>query len=506
MSYTNLIEQIDCIALQRPSQSVYLDGERQYTYGELKTKSDCLAHFLQQSCTNESPIVVFGGLQFEMIVCFLAAVKSGRAYIPIDAHTPADRISMIVKVAQPAMILGVEAFDESLANCPVVQRDMLIQYSHHAYEGAENSLKPVQGDENFYIIFTSGTTGVPKGVQISHDNLLSFIQWILRDFGISEGSRFLAQAPFSFDLSVMSLYPALASGGSLVPLAKSVTQDFKKLFSVLPHLPIDVWVSTPSFVDICLMDTHFTQEYLESMKQFLFCGEELTLSTATTLKNRFPKAQIFNTYGPTEATVAISQIEITEEHLNQENRLPIGYVKPDCQVLIMEDGKAVEAEQVGEIIIVGPSVSKGYFHNPEKTEAAFFEYQGRQAYHTGDAGKVSLDGLLSYVGRMDFQVKLHGYRIELEDIEAHLSQVSLVHKASVVPKYKEHKVQNLIAFVVANPHDYEKDFELAKAIKKELSQYVMEYMIPQRFVFVDELPLTSNGKIDRRKLMNEVNQ
>lgn len=503
MQKLSIIQQIDQIAYDNPCQIVYQDQEKKYTYQDLKTASDQIACFLAKNFDNRKPVVVFGELEFEMLAAFLGAVKSGHAYIPIERHTPTQRLQLILQTADPTCVLAIAPFDETLATCPVVEYHELI--AEKSDQALLDGLQPVSGSENFYIIFTSGTTGVPKGVQISHDNLQSFVDWELNDFNLPKNQAFLSQAPYSFDLSVMSIYPALASGGSLVPLPKAVVEDFKQLFARLPELAINVWVSTPSFADICLMAPEFDQAHLPQLSHFLFCGEELTIQTAKKLQERFPKAHIFNTYGPTEATVAISRVEITKEILSSVTRLPIGYVKPDSKVVIMDDGKAVAKGEVGEIIIVGPSVSKGYMNNPAKTQEAFFEYQGQPAYKTGDAGQMTGDGLLLYNGRIDFQVKLHGYRMELEDIDHHLMQVSYVDKATVVPKYHQHKVQQLVAFVVAKPNEFEKEFALTKAIKAELAQSVMDYMIPQKFIYVEELPRTANGKIDRKGLMNEVN-
>ncbi|HDO7760547.1 TPA: AMP-binding protein, partial [Enterococcus faecalis] len=215
-------------------------------------------------------------------------------------------------------------------------------------------------------------------------------------------------------------------------------------------------------------------------------------------------AHIYNTYGPTEATVAISAIEITQEVLKSVQRLPIGYVKEDTQIYIMEGMSKLPAGEIGEIVIAGPSVSKGYLNNPAKTAEAFFQLDGVPAYRTGDAGKL-VDNLLQYEGRLDFQIKLHGYRIELEEVDHHLTNVSYVKQAVVVPKYQGNKVQQLIAYVVPQAHEFSSDFQLTKAIKQELATLTMDYMIPQKFVYVEQLPLTSNGKIDRKGLMNEVN-
>ncbi|MBO0474702.1 D-alanine--poly(phosphoribitol) ligase subunit DltA [Enterococcus ureasiticus] len=503
MTILNIIEAIDRWGIKEPNRPVYIETNRTYTYGELKKDFDAVAAYLQENIERTRPVVVYGELEFEMLACFLGASKAGHPYIPIEAHTPKERIEMILEVAEPAVIFSVRDWPELETSAEIISLEKLQDICAKSWT-ADASLEPVVESETYYIIFTSGTTGVPKGVQISHTNLLSFVNWELTDFGINEGMRFLSQAPYSFDLSVMDVYPALTSGGSLTPMRKEVINDFKQLFTVLPTLEIEVWVSTPSFVDICLMEPTFDGEHVDALKIFLFCGEELPKATAQKLLERFPKAHVFNTYGPTEATVAISGVEITQELLNEYSRVPIGRVKSDTNVYIMNDEHEVSAEEVGEIVIAGPSVSKGYLNNPEKTADAFFEYKGQPAYRTGDAGKLK-EGMLIYDGRIDFQVKLHGYRIELEDIDHHLAGVSFVKQAAVVPKYQNHKVQQLVAFVVANPHDFDKEFKLSKAIKEELSQSVMEYMIPQKFIYVEQLPLTANGKIDRKGLMNEVN-
>ncbi|MGY3747722.1 D-alanine--poly(phosphoribitol) ligase subunit DltA [Vagococcus salmoninarum] len=503
MEVENIIQTIDQWAINQPEAVCFKDADQSYTYQELKVKSDRLASYLLSQEDNTLPVIVYGGLEFEMIVTFLGCSKAGHAYIPIDSQTPADRVKLITEVADYTKIIAWDEWPLATNSVEVIERQAGSSILTNQ-EIAEN-FKPVKGAENYYIIFTSGTTGVPKGVQISHDNLVSYSQWMLNDFGLSSGLSFLSQAPYSFDLSVMDVYPALLSGGHLVPLKKELINDFKQLFTVLPELSLNVWVSTPSFADICLMDPRFNGDEMASLSHFLFCGEELTHQTGTKLKERFPKARIFNTYGPTEATVAVTELEITAEVLANYPRLPIGRVKADTKIYIMADtGEVLPEGQVGEIVIAGPSVSKGYFNNPEKTAEAFFLYEGQPAYRTGDAGLIQ-NGILSYQGRLDFQIKLHGYRIELEDIDHHLSEVSYVQQAAVVPKYQEHKVQQLVAYVVANPHDFAKDYQLTKAIKAELKGSVMDYMIPQKFVYVTALPLTQNGKVDRKGLINEVN-
>ncbi|WP_265456729.1 D-alanine--poly(phosphoribitol) ligase subunit DltA [Enterococcus sp. HY326] len=502
---TNIVTTIDSYGVTDPQRIAYRDETSQFTYGQLKKYSDQVATFLTSKIKAAGPIVVYGELEFEMLAAFLGISKTGRAYIPIESNTPQERVELILQVAKPAAILAVADWAGPAINeIPIISPLELQAIFENEAEVKDFSI--VKPDDTYYIIFTSGTTGVPKGVQISHKNLLSFVNWELTDFDLPEGASFLSQAPYSFDLSVMGIYPALTSGGSLVPMKKETINDFRSLFSTLPKLDINVWISTPSFMKICLMEPTFDGQHVPSLQTFLFCGEELPKSTALELLIRFPQAKIFNTYGPTEATVAVSGVEITSELLEKYERVPIGYVKEDTQILFMEEGRVLENGAVGEIVIVGPSVSKGYLNNPEKTAAAFFEYGGVPAYHTGDSGSMTKEGLLLYEGRIDFQVKFHGYRIELEDIDHHLDDVSLVKQATVVPKYVENKVEQLIAYVVPEANDFEKEFKLTKAIKEELAGLVMDYMVPQKFIYVEELPLTANGKVDRKGLIAEANR
>lgn len=495
----NILIELINISSNNPNQIVFEHNDKSYTYSELITEAKKVASYILNNFDqNKKPIIVYGNQSFEMLYSMVGCSLAGRPYIPIDEHTPTERLQMIIDVANPELVICSDKKDENINNVSFV--------SIHDMPNDILSNYPLVGlDDVYYIIFTSGTTGVPKGVQITHRNLLSFVNWELADFNLPEHSRFLLQAPFSFDLSVMSLYPALMLEGTLIPLTKEVINDFQKLFEVLPKLNLNVWVSTPSFMDICLMQPDFNEEKLSTISHFLFCGEELLHKTAQKLRERFNNSHIFNTYGPTEATVAISEIDITSEVLQEYNRLPIGYIKSDTKVIIMDDDEQLSANEKGEIVIVGPSVSVGYLNNPKKTEEAFFTCDGMAAYRTGDAGHIDEKGLLHYDGRIDFQIKLHGYRMELEDIDHHLNNTKYVKQATVVPKYKDHKVQQLVAYVVPTDDYFEKDYQRTKAIKQELSETIMDYMIPNKYIYVDKLPLTNNGKIDRKGLINEVN-
>lgn len=508
----DMIKAIEHFAQVQPDFPVYDILGQVHTYGDLKKDSDSLATQIDRlGLPDKSPVVVFGGQEYEMLATFVALTKSGHAYIPIDSHSALERVAAIVEVAEPSLIIAINDFPLADVAAPIFSAE---QVQTAFREGASYELShPVQGDDNYYIIFTSGTTGKPKGVQISHNNLLSFTNWMITDkeFATPERPQMLAQPPYSFDLSVMYWAPTLALGGTLFALPSAVTQDFKQLFETILSLPIAIWTSTPSFADMALLSDDFNSQKLPQLTHFYFDGEELTVKTAQKLRDRFPQARIINAYGPTEATVALSAVAVTDEMLQNCKRLPIGYTKADSPTFVIdEEGQKVPNGQQGEIIVCGPAVSKGYLNNPEKTAEAFFEFEGLPAYHTGDVGSMTDEGLLLYGGRMDFQIKFNGFRIELEDVSQNLNKSKYVESAVAVPRYnKDHKVQNLLAYVILKDgvaEQFEREIDTTKAIKEDLQDIMMSYMMPSKFLYRETLPLTPNGKIDIKGLISEVNK
>lgn len=507
----DMIERIEHFAQTQGDFPVYNVLGDVHTYRDLKENSDSLAAYIDfLKLEEKSPVLVFGGQEYDMLATFVALTKSGHAYIPVDQHSALERIEAILEVAEPSLIIAVGDFPLEITNIPMIKLDQL--QTIFAQKTDYQLTHSVKGDDNYYIIFTSGTTGKPKGVQISHDNLLSFTNWMISDkeFSVPERPQMLAQPPYSFDLSVMYWAPTLALGGTLFALPKELTTDFKRLFTTINELPIGIWTSTPSFADMAMLSNDFNQETLPHLTHFYFDGEELTVKTAQKLRSRFPKARIVNAYGPTEATVALSAVAITDEMLATCKRLPIGYTKADSPTFIIdENGKALPNGEQGEIIVSGPAVSKGYLNNPERTQAAFFEFESLPAYHTGDLGVMTDQGMLLYGGRMDFQIKFNGYRIELEEVSQNLNKSEYIKSAVAVPRYnKDHKVQNLLAYVVLKEgvaEQFDRQLDITKAIKEDLKDIMMDYMMPSKFLYRDSLPLTPNGKIDIKGLMNEVN-
>lgn len=488
---------------------------------ELEEKSNQLAKMFSEGAKEKSPVVVFGHKTPFMVISFLGCVKSGRAYVPIDCSLPVGRAKDIIDAINPQFILMPEEDEqygndtieqvrniaESLDGCKLINKEQLTEIFNSEKVLSNDSLW-VKPEDNFYILFTSGSTGKPKGVQITAACVDNFLEWAVT-FG--EGSplldgghhKFINQAPFTFDLSVFDIFMTLYTGGTLYGISKSMQSDLAVMYDFLGKSDADVWLSTPSFGEIALADEQFNESLMPNMKLFLFAGESLTNQTVSKMNVAFPKAEVMNIYGPTEATVVVTGVSVTPKIRDSYNPLPIGISKPNTYIYIMDEkGNILPDGEKGEIVIVGDTVSLGYWKNEEKT-CEMFDYMevdgvNYRLYHTHDKGYYQ-DGLIFYCGRIDLQIKLHGYRIELEDIESNLLKADNIERVVVMPDYVGEEIVGITAYVVPkNPID--SALKERQRLRNSLKKVIPEYMIPKKFIFRDTLPMTNNGKVDRKKL------
>jgi D-alanine--poly(phosphoribitol) ligase subunit 1 len=251
---------------------------------------------------------------------------------------------------------------------------------------------------------------------------------------------------------------------------------------------------------MCLVEEKFAEGMLPRIRRFLFCGETLPAQAVDRLLERFPRAQVWNMYGPTEATVATTSVRIDRSILEKYSALPVGRAMPGTDVFVANRvGEILPAKEQGEIVIAGPNVSLGYLGRPDLTAAVFFDHCGRRAYRTGDQGRFH-DAFLFFEGRMDSQLKLSGFRIEPGDVEANLLALPSVRDAVVTPVIKNGAAQSLAAFVVLSSQTERSHFELTQSLRRQLAERLPVYMLPRKFVFRDAFPLTANGKVDRARL------
>jgi len=469
-----------------PDRAAHKSEGRVLTYEMLVHQARSLAAALSVMLPDDrSPIAIVGHKQPEMLVGFLGAALARHPYVPIDEATPPARAGRIRERAKVSTTLTT--------------RDIASLAASHA---AASWRTPDPADV-CYIMFTSGSTGEPNGVMIPWSCLGSFVTWLNGEQGFTEQREvFLNQAVFSFDLSVMDLYPSLTTGGTLVSLTRDDIGDFSRLYRTLKGADLTVWVSTPSFARLCLAEPAFGARMLPRLRRFLFCGETLTPDDARQLLERFPDASVWNTYGPTEATVATTSIRITLDVLARHSVLPVGRTKPGTVIRITADGSLdpLPDGAAGEIMIAGDNVSPGYVGDAMLTRRKFQSMDGLAAYRTGDIGRVE-GGLLFFHGRRDDQIKLRGHRIELGDVEAGLCAIQGVSAAVVLPVTRNGAVDALAAFVIAQSHADDPEPARLRWLRCEVQRQLPRYMHPRTMRFVDRFPMTANGKIDRRELL-----
>lgn len=415
------------------------------------------------------PVIIYGHKKIEMLISILACIIAKRTYIPVDTCTPIDRIKKIIQITDSTLIITIE--DIKIANIESLRLNELEKYSKNNIQENHNDI--------IYTIFTSGSTGTPKGVPISNDNLLSFTNWISDLSPLKEYKKatVLNQASFSFDLSVADIFYSLCNGHTLIGLDKNRIHNYNMLEIIKEA---NVIVSTPTFIKLCMIDKDFNEYNFPLIKCIYFCGEQLEVKLVKKIFERFPNIRLINAYGPTEATSAVSAIEITKNYINDEI-LPVGdMTNLATDVSVVDD----------EIILKGKSVFNGYLDN---IIGGYYSENGINCYKTGDLGYIK-DNKLYCKGRKDDQIKFKGYRIEISDIENNLKNIKGVSDCVVVAKKNENGLIKFIkAYVVI--HDITLD-----EIKNELQHKIPLYMMPTQFESVKELPMNCNAKIDRKGL------
>ncbi len=487
-------------AFAKTDRTALVNQEQQLSYRELDELSDTFARWLLDTLGKDrSPLVICGDKEIGFLPCIFGALKSGRAYVPLDSVLPDERAAQIVADVAPKVM--VDFTGRKLACGARILNPAALESIFAAPKPISSGDWIKEGDPA-YILFTSGSTGRPKGVPITAGNLDAFCRGLL-PFYPEEGGVVLHQVSYSFDVSGCAVYAGICRGMTLFTVDHQLAADLGACFAALEKSGLTLWVSTPSFAELCVQSGRLEEGLLPQLRQFLFCGEVLTHSLCDTLSERFPKARILNTYGPTEATVLVTAAEITGKMRHSSRPLPIGKAIEGVTLRLEQNGREItKEEETGELLILGPTVGPGYFGRPDLTEKAFFTdpKTGLRGYRTGDLC-YRQNGLYYYCGRADNQLKLNGYRIELEDIEANLQKLPNIRRAAVVPvRNGEGIAEYLAAFLLLREPDGLTPLKRAIALKKQAAALLPPYMIPRRLMAVESFPLNVSGKIDKKAL------
>lgn len=491
-----IVDTFASLAENTPEKTALVYNNETMSFGELDEKSNQLAHYLLSEGVEKTLIPVCTDRSFEMMISVLGILKSGNAYVPIDTKYPPKRIEYILEDTQATYVISGDTF-MSLFDVETIINIDTFPYEAYSKEAVDYQ---VALEDTAYCIYTSGTTGNPKGVLNQHSGLFNRLLWMRDELDITPASVLLQKTPYVFDVSVWELTMPLVVGCSLVIAKPGGHSDPEYLQEIIDQQEVTIVHFVPSMLNVFLESLHV--EKLQTLAHVVCSGEALSPAVVSKFKNVLTTTHIHNLYGPTEATIDVTTIDLTTLDTDQKG-VTIGKPTANTQIYVVNSSTNLQpVGVVGELLIGGVQVSQGYLNKPELTAEKFVEDRFRESgklYKTGDLVRWLPDGNIEYLGRKDHQVKIRGYRIELGEVENCIENVTQVKQAVVLAK-QDGDTKRLVAYVVS-------EGTLDKAeIQKQLQSKLPEYMIPSIYVSLDSIPLSINGKVDRKQLPDPIKQ
>ncbi|MEP4197321.1 MAG: amino acid adenylation domain-containing protein [Aliishimia sp.] len=464
--------------LQPDAFAVRCDDTR-LTYQQLDQLSNALAIRLQdKGVTSGAHVGLACDRHTDMVVGMLAILKAGAAYVPLDPANPVERLDYIAKDAGLTHVVCDENLTQNFESAV-------------SFAGLVPTAEPLATvpSDTAYVIYTSGSTGTPKGVGVTHTNVLHFLDSNTRQ--MDEAHVWACFHSYSFDFSVWEIFGALLSGAEVVVIPYLTSRDPKATAKLVRDAGVTHLCQTPTAFHQLLPELrqHAPQEY--ALKHLYLGAEAMELASLDTLWAMLPELKVYNLYGPTETTVFVTCHRITPEDKNSRTQAPLGLSPTGTDLLVLDDlGCLVPEGVAGELYVAGPVVTKGYLNRSEQTAKAFPDVHGVRCYKTGDLVRRGPDGLLEFCGRVDQQIKLRGFRIELGETQAVLTGIAGVESAAVIV-HEANGLRDIAAYVCGDiPDD----------LRTQITQRLPNHMVPRWITTLDSLPITTNGKLDRRAL------
>jgi len=506
LSELTIVDLLEKSAIENESNIALIFNDKKVTYKELNARSNKIANFLVAKGVKPEtlvPICLNSGI--ELITGIMGIIKAGGAYVPIDPDYPEYRINYILNDCKGCFVITTRAFSSKLANlsaAEIIELDGDIISSSGASEQNPNiDIKPAN---LAYTMYTSGTTGVPNGVMIEHNSVVNNLNWAKNYFRVGVKDIILQKTNFCFDVSVWEIFWPLIIGAKLVIINKEDYKDIDRLKSTIELHKVNTIHFVPTMLELFLLS--IAPGECSSLKQVISSGEALTAFQVNLLKNKIPEAELFNLYGPTETTIHSSYWQVPGNKVKIE-KVAIGKPVDNTAILILNERLEIQSEgKTGEIYIGGKGVARGYLNKKEFTANRFIPNpfnsdKNDRLFKTGDLGRYLNDGNIEYLGRIDDQVKINGYRVELESVEANIKNSGIVKHAVVLTKKNALGATQITAYVILKTPGSIQD------LWDHLVNKLPAYMLPTSIKEVKNIPFTHNGKVDKDLLLkNSLNK
>ncbi len=499
----NVLTYLEESVYQTPDKVAFADPDREVTYQELIRQTKSIGTYISRSMRGErnKPVAVLIDRNVESLIAFLGVVYSGNFYVPVDGQMPRGRVERIFSTLQPAAVVGLRKDLGQLTDIASgVQR---IVYEDALDAKADETLladirRRAIDTDPLYAIFTSGSTGLPKGAVICHRSVIDLIEQFTAVFGFSSRNVFGNQAPFDFDVSVKDIYSTLKNGATLHVIPKVLFSFPIKLIAYINEKKINTAIWATSALRIVENLKALETTLPTSLEKVMFSGEVMPNKVLNYWRRHLPNVMYVNLYGPTEITCNCSYY-IVNRPFEDSEMLPIGIPFPNTDILVLNSAdKPVGEDEMGEICVRGTSLALGYYNNPAETSRGFCQnplnpHYPELIYRTGDLGKYNARGELLFLGRGDTQIKHMGHRIELGEIEVAVNALPFLEAGCCLYDSREEKI---VLF-------YQAPAACDKEILLGLREHLPKYMLPNRLLHFEKLPMNKNAKIDRVKLRDE---